>query len=204
MELRHYLDAARRQRGLSSDYELAKLLRVTRQTVSQMRKQIFIPGDELMVRIADAADSERDLALLHLNYWRARHGEAKKVYKELYERLSGSALALVIGAGVVFAPTPPARAFSDNPPSVYYGKISQDYASRACGSSARVSNVDDHAVVPGLDARWTAPSRGLVIQARSHMCEDRALGPETLDPRQGLMPTGVGGMRVVPDTIDDP
>jgi len=109
MQLRDYLDAAKRQRGLSSDYELAKHLGVTRQTVNQMRKQIFVPGDELMCRLADAADTERDLALMHLNYWRARHGTAKAVYKSLAERLEGAGLALLIGAAVVFAP-PPARA----------------------------------------------------------------------------------------------
>lgn len=121
MDLRAYLNAAKAARGLQSDNQLAKALDTTRAHVSDMRAGHRLPGDELMSRIAEMAGEDRELALLRLNYWRARHGTAKATYKRMIERLGYAAGVAAFGFTALGAPSPPARAFSESADAVYYG-----------------------------------------------------------------------------------
>ena len=121
MDVLTYLDRARAVAGLESDYALARALGVTKQHVSDIRRGIALPGDELMLRVAELAGEDQELAVMRLLYWKARHGAAKATYRRIIERLSGATVALALGFSALGAPAPSARAFSDKSPSVYYG-----------------------------------------------------------------------------------
>jgi transcriptional regulator with XRE-family HTH domain len=121
MDLSAYLDAAKAARGIPSDNQLASALGLTRGAVSAMRCGRALPGDEIMLHVAELAGENTELALLRLNYWRARFGTAKATYKKMIERLAGAGAAALLGFTVIGGPSPSARAFSDYPQSVYYG-----------------------------------------------------------------------------------
>ena len=121
MDLRAYLNAAKAARGIQSDNQLAKALETTRAHVSDMRAGHRLPGDELMSRLAELAGEDRELALLRLNYWSARHGTAKATYKRMIERLGYAAGVAAFGFTALGAPSPAPAAFSDKSYSVYYG-----------------------------------------------------------------------------------
>lgn len=106
MDLRAYLDAARARRGIPSDNQLASALGISRSRVSSLRLGHWLPGDELMAKIAELASEDRELALLRLNYWRARHGAAKATYKRMIERLGYAAGIAAFGFTALGAPSP--------------------------------------------------------------------------------------------------
>lgn len=121
MDLSAYLDRARAAARAPSDYALAQQLGITRQHVSDMRRGLALPGDDLMVRIAELAGEDAERAILLLDYWKARNGAAKAVRKRLVERLGGVTVALALGFTAIGAPSPSRAAFSADRETVYYG-----------------------------------------------------------------------------------
>lgn len=112
-----YLDAAKHQRGVESDYGLAKLLGVSKQYISDIRKSRALPGEELMIDIAVAAGVDPTQALMHLCYFRSRHdSKARKVYGDLYGRLKGTSLvvAMALAASIVLGLVKPSPGQAEN------------------------------------------------------------------------------------------
>jgi DNA-binding XRE family transcriptional regulator len=105
--LEDYLATARKAQGVTSDNQLAKLLGISRQTMCQIRRGRSLPSDDLMVRIADLAESDVMIALIRLNYWRTVHGRAKSTYKAMLERAGiATSVLLLVGAAAAFSAQP--------------------------------------------------------------------------------------------------
>lgn len=76
------LDAVREEKGIASDYALAKLLRVRQQTVSNYRNGRTRVNDEIAVRIAHMLGRPAAPLLAELAAERAKHPDVAKVWKE--------------------------------------------------------------------------------------------------------------------------
>lgn len=66
-----YIDGARRNNDIASDVKLSLRLGLSKSQVSYWRKRKSFPGDDVIARLALLAGENVDLALLHLNWWRA-------------------------------------------------------------------------------------------------------------------------------------
>ena len=82
-----YINAAREMRGFLSDNQLSKALGFKSSAVNHWRTKRAWPGDDTMIRLAEMAGIDPDLALIHLNAWRSR-GEAKSRYSGLADRMT--------------------------------------------------------------------------------------------------------------------
>ncbi len=120
MDLNAYLTAARAARGLSSDNQLARALDLSSTSLHHIRHGRQLPSDETMVRIAETADQDIELALLRLNYWRARHGRARDAYKSMLAKAGAAAIfALFVVTGVTFMAPRPALVLAENVRMLY-------------------------------------------------------------------------------------
>src|SRR5438128_10821179 len=70
--------------------------------------------------------------------------------------------------------------------------------------TSRGSDINDHPVVSGLDARRKVAPERLVIELHVHVSEDRALRLHTRNPIQRLRKMSMGRMRCPAIAIDDP
>lgn len=94
----HYLDAARARLDIRSDRQLAKTVGVSAPTLNGWRTKRAWPDDPAMCRLADLADVPRNVALIELNFWRAK-GAARDVYKDLLKIVAVLAISINISYG---------------------------------------------------------------------------------------------------------
>lgn len=114
-----YIDRAKSANGLKADMALGRLLGVSHGTISQMRTKRIWPGDDLMVRIAEAANMDPEQALIDLNIWR-NEGPARAIY----ERMARAAAAACLALFLIFAGQPEpalANGYSENPSETLQG-----------------------------------------------------------------------------------
>lgn len=117
------LDAVKRQRGLSSDYQLGKALGVSSSRLGNYRSgRISTMDDDLAVRVADLLGRPRGAILAALAAERAKSDDVRKAWREAVKRLGGVAagVLLLLGGG----PTPPSAGAtaSNGGAAVYYVK----------------------------------------------------------------------------------
>ncbi len=91
-----YLAAARTKSALPSDNALASALGITRQSLSQIRAGILMPGDALMLKLAEMARENPQLALLQLQAWKAKDQVTKAAWLELAHAFKRTAAALIL------------------------------------------------------------------------------------------------------------
>lgn len=94
MKTSEYLDAARTKLGLPSDYALAKYMKVTQQTISQVRAGEMHLSDKLAVALADILEKDRLELLAVSNLERAKTPEAEAVWAGLLQKISQGFLSL--------------------------------------------------------------------------------------------------------------
>jgi transcriptional regulator with XRE-family HTH domain len=94
--LDEYLDAALQRQGLRSDRSLGLALGLTHSLVSQYRRAISWPSDEVMMALAELAGADPFIALAQLNVWRAKTARARDMYLEIARRAAGVIMALLI------------------------------------------------------------------------------------------------------------
>lgn len=100
-----FLNAVKAANGFTSDYQLAKFLGVTQQTVSvYMLKKSYL-GDETAIKVAEALKIDPAQVIASVHYERAKKAEEKAVWKGILERLGGIAAGVVIGITLInYAP----------------------------------------------------------------------------------------------------
>ena len=81
------LEAVKRQRGLTSDYQLSKALGVTRAAVSLYRTRGDVLSDELALHVAELAGLKPDYVLACVAAERSKSERARAVWRETAERL---------------------------------------------------------------------------------------------------------------------
>ncbi len=66
-----YIEYAQAFNGNLNDAQLSRELNLSQSQVGFYKKRKSLPSDETMVRLAEMGNQNIDLALLHLNWWRA-------------------------------------------------------------------------------------------------------------------------------------
>lgn len=87
----------------ASDYQVAKLLGVTRASVSSWRVGRGTFSDEVAIRIADALNENPAYLLALAQSERTESEPARRVYKQIAQRYSRSAAAILAGLSVAAA-----------------------------------------------------------------------------------------------------
>jgi hypothetical protein len=101
-----YLDAARTRAGIASDRALSVRLGYKEQAVNAWRLKRAWPSDESMIALASLAWVEPSIALIDLNYWRAKTSAAREQYSQIRRQLARAVMmsALIVG---ILAGRPP-------------------------------------------------------------------------------------------------
>ena len=82
-----YCDMAKKMNGLKSDRELGRKIGVPQSVVSAWRTKRAWPGHNTMIRIATLAGMDSEIAIIHLEYWKAQ-GPAKEIYSNIAHKLN--------------------------------------------------------------------------------------------------------------------
>jgi DNA-binding transcriptional regulator YdaS (Cro superfamily) len=124
MDCKSYLAAISERHHVRSDYMLAKLLHVSRVSVSQYQTGISVPSPLTCYRIADLLQIDPARVVADLEFEKAmRAGKADQaqVWQDWAERLSGTTAAAVLSLLLAGSPSPSQATSGVNPaPSVYY------------------------------------------------------------------------------------
>lgn len=91
-----FLKAVKAAQGLTSDYQLAKFLGITQQSVSLLMLGKTFLGDETAIKVADCLKIYPALVLANIHAERAKGEVEKRVWTDLVKRLGGIAAALVL------------------------------------------------------------------------------------------------------------
>ncbi|MEG3638869.1 helix-turn-helix domain-containing protein [Magnetococcus sp. PR-3] len=90
-----YCDLAIKRQGLKNDTALANEIGIGRAAISQWRTKRTVPSDETMIKLAELAKEDPELALLHLAMWRTE-GEAHLVWQRILKGISAAGLAFMM------------------------------------------------------------------------------------------------------------
>lgn len=83
-----YLSEARRKQNVSSNNQLAKILGISSNYISQLSRGRSLPSDETMIRIAELAKMNIEAALIDLAIWRSSGENSKKTWLNLANKLA--------------------------------------------------------------------------------------------------------------------
>lgn len=103
-----YIDRALIRSGAPSDRTLGVELGLSPNSLTNYRTRRAWPSDQAMIRLAELADIDPDIALMDLNAWRAKADDVRDRYTNLARMLekAGVAVAAAIIAVVgIAAPT---------------------------------------------------------------------------------------------------
>lgn len=120
-----YLDALMALKNITSDYQLAKALSVTRSTVSRYRCGHATFDDVVAVRVAEMLGVEPLEIIAAANHQRAKRPEAKKIWERIAKSAAAATIALVF-VGISLFGGSPANAASRqffSAGNMYYTKL---------------------------------------------------------------------------------
>lgn len=76
-----YLDAIQKKKSINSDYGLAKVLNITRQTVSRYRAGLGQFDDEVALRVADILEINAGCVLIDMHAERSKNSDVRSVWE---------------------------------------------------------------------------------------------------------------------------
>lgn len=97
MRTPEYLDLARQQLGLPSDYALQKPLGVTKQQLSRWRTGVDSFSNGVALRIAELTSLQAERVLIDAQIEKAKTPEEKAVWRAILEKISKSFKPLLLG-----------------------------------------------------------------------------------------------------------
>ena len=103
-----YIDRALDSSGAPSDRELSRRLGLAANSLNNYRMKRAWPSDEAMLRLAELAGADPDVALMDLNAWRAKGDAARDRYSRLarmLEKVGASAAVAIVAIVGIAAPT---------------------------------------------------------------------------------------------------
>lgn len=115
MELVEIFDAAKRRANIESDTRLGLAIGQSHSWVYQVRSGKALPSDEAMLRLAELAGVNPDIALLELQRIRARDPRVRSVWANILQRVAVAAVAVILWQ----APAPAAAQFPQGPNSPF-------------------------------------------------------------------------------------
>ena len=92
-----YLDLARQELGLPSDYALQKPLGVSKSQLSRWRNGLDSLSDSMAVRVAELCKIPPERVLLDAHLEKAKTPEERAAWKTIMEKFSGSFRNLLSG-----------------------------------------------------------------------------------------------------------
>jgi len=122
MKTTDWLDQVKTRYGLTSDYQLAQKLGITRAAVSKYRNGKDLIGNPVAITIAKLLEIPPEVMVVASQAERARQPIEKAVWESILQKLGGMAAALVLGLTLTQAPDARANLFDNN------GLQSADYA----------------------------------------------------------------------------
>ena len=106
----NFLDAVKSRRGVISDYQLAKIIGVSQQTVSRYRVGKDYLGDSTAIRVAELLEIDPAIVVAAAHAERAKKPEERRVWEGIIQKLGGAAALLLIGIGAISVPSPASAA----------------------------------------------------------------------------------------------
>lgn len=113
------LDRLKLHRAIPSDYQLAKALGVTQQTISRYRVGKDSFSDSTALKVAELLDMDPAIVAATAHAERAKSDPERAMWSDLIRRLGGLAAGVVIG--VAAFPPSPSQA-GEGAVAVYYVK----------------------------------------------------------------------------------
>jgi predicted transcriptional regulator len=98
------LDELKARNGGASDYAIAKMLGITRSSVSKYRNKLGSFDDSVAIRVANLLEIDPAIVISSMHAERSRMPEERAIWEGIIERLGGVAAALALGVGLVSAP----------------------------------------------------------------------------------------------------
>lgn len=99
-----FLDGIKESQGVDSDYMTAKLLGVTRATVSRYRCGLSHFDDATAMKAANLLGIDAGYVIACAHRERAKTAEEKAVWTSMLERLGGLAAAILLAPALLMAP----------------------------------------------------------------------------------------------------
>lgn len=104
MDTIYYLDLLKVEKSITSDYQLAKLLGISRGRLSNYRNKHHDMDELLALKIEKLLNLKPGTVLLDIQANRSKCPEARKVLHEISQKLAGGALAIFLALSLNFAP----------------------------------------------------------------------------------------------------
>ena len=82
-----YCDMAKKIADIKTDSELARRLGITHAAISGWRTKRIWPSENVMIKLADLAHMNPEIALIHLETWRTS-GRAQELFVSIANKLS--------------------------------------------------------------------------------------------------------------------
>lgn len=117
-----FLDAVKAKTGAVSDYQLAKILNVTRAGISSYRMKRSYFDDEMCLKVASILEIEPFLVLASIHAERAKTAPEKAAWLSAFEKFGGMAASFVFASALLAQPAPAEAAQVVGVNSVYYVK----------------------------------------------------------------------------------
>lgn len=95
-DLTFYIDKARQNSGATSDRKLSELIGMAPNTAFFWRSKKSFPSDDTMIRLAEIAQIDPQIALVELNAWRNHGTKAAPIYERMAAMLRGVVLTVVL------------------------------------------------------------------------------------------------------------
>jgi transcriptional regulator with XRE-family HTH domain len=102
----YYLDRAKEKLNVSSDYEMAAKLGVTRAAISKWRRNKGVMDDFAAAKIAEILDADAMAVIAAANAERESDVERQEFWKNFYKRLGGIAASIFFAVNLIMTPTP--------------------------------------------------------------------------------------------------
>lgn len=138
--LTEFIDTAKAQQGFKSDAELSRALGLTDSVVSQWRRGLSVPSDEVLIELALLGYIDPCVALVAANLWKPAKEGLRKYYELLWMRVARA--LLILGAASLITPADAGHTENKSAsalPSLYIMRYLRRLLGRCRGWLRRVS-----------------------------------------------------------------
>ena len=128
-----YIDEAKARSGIKSDRELSKFLGLSHVASNYWRQRRSYPTDDTMMRLAEMAHADPQLALIELNAWRNQGTRAAPVYERMAAMMRGVVLGFLLILAVTYSAPASAADFGPSHSLIKSGMYIME--NKGCGAN---------------------------------------------------------------------
>ena len=100
MKAAAWIDRVKAAKGVQSDYAVAKVLELSRATISKYRSTTPTLDEETALKVAYALSIDPAIVLTDQAMERAKNADARSAWSAVLERLGGVAVSILLLAGI--------------------------------------------------------------------------------------------------------